>query len=215
MWLRVTMAASCFLQVGKITIASKFSAAIDDASDLCFTCMAIDQCVLPKSVSITHYFIIDRTYEPSVNTRLALIEDKPEGLNFSSLQSLLVCLLTIMFGHLSTREVAAALMYSSKLDFFPCCLILHILSVTTRTPAPRSTCTTPTLSLIMVASTSLSSRRRPYKGKVNGNLLLEQLFAICTLNCSGCFFESRVFNEDVTLYSISIYCSPLSVRYLP
>jgi hypothetical protein len=51
----------------------------------------------------------------------------------------------------------------------------------------------------MVASASLAGWWWSYKGKVDRDFLLEQLFAVRALDSSVRFFESGVFDEDVSL----------------
>jgi hypothetical protein len=53
----------------------------------------------------------------------------------------------------------------------------------------------------MIARTSLGGWRWPYESEFDGNLLLEELVVIGALDCSLCFIEGGVFDEDVTLKS--------------
>lgn len=77
--------------------------------------------------------------------------------------------------------------------------VFHVFAVAARAPAPRPASTTSALPPVMIASTSFAGRRRPHKGEVDGNLLLEELFVVCALDCSLGFVEGGVLDEDVSL----------------
>jgi hypothetical protein len=77
--------------------------------------------------------------------------------------------------------------------------IVHVLSITSRTPTPRPGSTPPALSPVVIARTALGGGWRSYESKFDGDLLLEELVAIGTLDGSLCFVEGGVFDEDVAL----------------
>lgn len=70
-------------------------------------------------------------------------------------------------------------------------LILHILCVSAGTPAPPSP---PTSTAPLLARAALACGRGPHKGKVDGDLLLEELLAVGALDCSFRFVEGGVLN---------------------
>ena len=77
--------------------------------------------------------------------------------------------------------------------------ILHILAVASRASAPGPSSATSALFPIVITGASLAGGRRPHESKVDGDLLLEELFAIGALDgCLG-LVEGGVLDEDVAL----------------
>lgn len=77
--------------------------------------------------------------------------------------------------------------------------VFHVFAVTSRAPAPRPARAAATLSPVMVPRTCFASRRRPYKGEIDGDVLLKQLLAVGAFDGGLCFVEGGVFDENVAL----------------
>jgi hypothetical protein len=82
-------------------------------------------------------------------------------------------------------------------------LIVHVVTVASRTLAPGSSSTASALALVIVARAALAGWRRAHKGKVDGDLLLKELLAVGALDSGLCFFQGSVLDEDVALYKVS------------
>jgi hypothetical protein len=82
-------------------------------------------------------------------------------------------------------------------------VIVHVVAVASRAPAPRPSSTAPALSPVVVACAPLASWRWAYEGKIHGDLLFEKLFAVCLFDrCFG-FVKGIVLDENVALHKVS------------
>ena len=82
-------------------------------------------------------------------------------------------------------------------------LVVHVVAVSPRASASRSACAAPALLPVVIAGSALASRWGAHKGKVDRDLLLEQLLAVGALDGGLGLVEGGVFNENVALLQIS------------
>jgi hypothetical protein len=68
----------------------------------------------------------------------------------------------------------------------------------------------------MVAGAAFVYRRRSNEGKIDCDLLLEQLLAVRALDRGVCFFKGGVFDKDVALDKVNAcFLSPAQIERVP
>jgi hypothetical protein len=82
-------------------------------------------------------------------------------------------------------------------------LVVHVVAIS---PGASTSCparAAPALLPVVVTGPALASGRRAHKGKVDSDLLLEQLFAVGAADGGFGFVEGGVFDENVALQHVS------------
>jgi hypothetical protein len=82
-------------------------------------------------------------------------------------------------------------------------LVVHVVAISPGASTSGPARAAPALFPVVVAGPALSSGRRAHKGKVDSDLLLEQLFAVGAVDGGFGFVEGGVFDENVALQHIS------------